>query len=86
MSSFVLQPGTYQVQFSSTVGGCGSVTPFVDNIGVVQISTSGTCAQPEGIMASAFILKLGLNQALVFLVDFNPLTFVFGKLIFTKLE
>jgi hypothetical protein len=86
--SFLMQPGTYLVQFYANLQGCGIVTATTDNSPGPIWVTSGTnqCpGNPIGIMGSSAILVFGLNQLLQFIPSGN-LLFGQGTLIFTKLQ
>jgi hypothetical protein len=70
--SFLMQPGTYQVQFYANVSGCGGVaaiilpSPFPVEGGTWLSSSSSQCGS-LGIVASALIMQFGPNQVLRFL-------------------
>jgi hypothetical protein len=96
--SFLMQPGTYQVEVSAeVVQGCGTLVLTVDNTQVYQLFNSPVfqCGPTvsTGIVAGAAILQFGPNQTLQFVpsssaVSTNSPVPIFPNtlLIFTKLQ
>jgi hypothetical protein len=71
--SFLMQQGTYQVQFYAAVEGCGQVNLNIGNGTTAFFPTSGIVVCPGntnnfGIMAGAVILAFGAGQVMQFTV------------------
>jgi hypothetical protein len=95
VSSFVMQPGTYQAQLNaSATMGCGNLNVMLDNGAVAGLSVSGlfnNCdlTRVYSMDAVTFFFVANPNQVLQFVVGGAPsgggLTFLGGgELILTK--
>ena len=92
LSSFVLQPGIYQVQFfANVVTGCGVMNVLLDNAPVVQWVMGSFCQFPpvSTISAVQLVTVSSPNQVLGFMVPSASGSVGFddgGTLILTKLQ
>lgn len=92
LSSFVLQPGIYQVQlFANVVTGCGVVNVMLDNAPVAQLVMGSFCQFPavSTISSVQLVTVSSPNQVLGFVVPSGSGSVGFddgGTLILTKLQ